>query len=188
MSLVIGMGTVGVPIAQAVSANGVQSEAPNISGTWVAKLSGTMGELEIVYKLRVNDGKITGIQSLPFGDSPIVDGKITGETFHFTVELESFGDIQKQEVTGKIEGDTLVLTPAMPRPPAGMGPGGPAPERRQRGSRKQIWQEVHLMDLLPFKPDLLQRGAEHQRRRIGLLLLTTQNCRASHFRPASYTG
>jgi alpha-galactosidase len=41
------------------------------------------------------------------------------------VELESFGSIQKKEVSGKIVGDTLVLTPAMPRPPAGGGPGGP---------------------------------------------------------------
>jgi len=101
--------------------------ASDISGTWVAKASGPMGEMEIVYKLNVHDGKITGTQSLPFGDSPIVDGKVTGDTFHFTVELESFGNIEKREVSGKIVGDTLVLTPVMPRPPAGMGPGGPEP-------------------------------------------------------------
>ena len=84
-----------------------------------------MGEMEIVYKLKIDNGKITGTQSLPFGDSPIVDGQVTGDSFHFTVELESFGDIQKKEVSGKIVGDTLVLTPAMPGPPPGGGPGGP---------------------------------------------------------------
>lgn len=100
----------------------------DISGTWVAKMTTPMGELEITYKLRVVDGKITGTQSLPFGDSPIVDGQVSGDTFRFVVELESFGDIQKREVTGKIVGDTLELTPAMPGPPPGMGsgPGGPA--------------------------------------------------------------
>jgi alpha-galactosidase len=84
-----------------------------------------MGEMEIVYKLKVDNGKITGTQSLPFGDSPIVDGHVKDDSFSFTVELESFGDIQKREVTGKIVGDTLVLTPAMPAPPPGGGPGGP---------------------------------------------------------------
>ncbi len=101
------------------------SASRDISGTWVAKTTTPMGEMEIVYKLKVSDGKITGTQTLPFGDSPIVDGQITGDTFRFIVELESFGDIQKKEVTGKIIGDTLELTPAMPGPPPGMGPGGP---------------------------------------------------------------
>ena len=90
-------------------------------------MSGPMGEMEIVYKLKVDNGKITGTQSLPFGDSPIVDGHVKDDSFSFTVELESFGDIQKREVTGKIAGDTLVLTPAMPAPPPGRGPGGPGP-------------------------------------------------------------
>ena len=108
--------------AQAASA---AAETKDISGTWVAKRSSPMGEMEIVYKLTVKDGRITGTQTLPFGDAPIVDGAVTGNTFHFTVELESFGTLTKKEVTGEIVGETLVLTPAMPGPPPGMGPGGP---------------------------------------------------------------
>jgi alpha-galactosidase len=111
-----------------------RSASADISGTWVAKMSGPMGEMEIVYKLNVDHGKITGTQSLPFGDSPIVDGQITGDSFHFTVELESFGDIQKREVSGKIEGDSLVLTPAMPAPPSGSGPGGSGRTPSGKGS------------------------------------------------------
>jgi alpha-galactosidase len=90
---------------------------PDISGTWVAKAKGPMGEMEIVYRLKVVDGKITGSQGLPFGDSPIVDGQVTGDSFRMTVAVERFGDIQNREITGKIVGDTLVLTPAMPGPP-----------------------------------------------------------------------
>jgi alpha-galactosidase len=97
------------------------------SGTWVAKRSSPMGEMEIVYKLEVHDGKITGTQVLPFGDSPIIDGQITGESFHLTVEVESFGSLQKKEVIGQIVGDRLVLTPAMPGPPPGGGAGPPGP-------------------------------------------------------------
>ena len=101
-SLAMGVATVVAVqafFAWPLSSSEAQSERPSggasdISGTWVAKVSGPMGEMEIVYKLNVHDGKITGTQSLPFGDSPIVGGKITGNTFHFTVALESFGDIK----------------------------------------------------------------------------------------------
>ncbi len=117
-------------VAQAQSVGSI----PDISGTWIAKRTSPMGEMEIVYKLKVTNGKITGSQGLPFGDSPITDGEVSGDSFHFTVELESFGDIQKREVTGKIIGDTLVLTPVFPARPPGAGgppngappPGGPA--------------------------------------------------------------
>ncbi|MFC5865564.1 glycoside hydrolase family 27 protein [Acidicapsa dinghuensis] len=111
------------PAAQENSTTPPQTQ--DISGTWIAKRQSPMGEMEIVYKLKVQNGKITGTQSLPFGDSPIIDGQVTGDTFHFTVALESFGDIQNKEVTGKIVGDTLVLTPVMPGPPRGMGANGP---------------------------------------------------------------
>jgi alpha-galactosidase len=104
----------------------------DISGTWVAKRTSPMGETEIVYRLQVSpEGKITGTQSMPFGDSPIVDGKITGDTFELVVETESFGDIQKRTVTGKIVGDTLEITPAMPMRPAGAP--APPPNRPRMG-------------------------------------------------------
>jgi alpha-galactosidase len=103
----------------------------DISGTWIATRKSPMGEMEIVYKLKVTNGKITGSQGLPFGDSPIIDGVVNGDTFHFTVALERYGEIKNQEVTGKIVGDTLVLTPALPGPP----PGGPAPTGGPSGGR-----------------------------------------------------
>src|SRR4051812_25733294 len=82
------------------AANTQSSPAQDISGTWIAKRTSPMGEMEIVYKLKVTNGKISGSQGLPFGDSPITGGEVSGDSFHFTVELESFGDIQKREVTG----------------------------------------------------------------------------------------
>ncbi len=104
----------------------------DISGTWIAKAPSRMGgEMEIVYQLKVADGKITGSQTLPFGDSPIIDGQVTGDTFHFTVALAAFGKTQNRDVTGKIVGDTLLLTPALPGPrpipPGGGGPSTPPP-------------------------------------------------------------
>lgn len=108
--------------AQNAPASGQQTT--DLSGTWVAKAQGPMGEIEIDYELKVKDGHITGRQILPFGDSPIVDGTVSGDTFQFTVALESFGNVTKREVKGKIVGDTIVLTPAFPGRPNGAGPGG----------------------------------------------------------------
>src|SRR5277367_5114083 len=67
-------------------AQGAASANTDISGTWIAKAPSRMGgEMEIVYQLKVADGKITGSQTLPFGDLPIIDGQVAGDTFQFTV-------------------------------------------------------------------------------------------------------
>ena len=103
------------------------AQSKDISGTWVAKRESPMGEMEIVYELKVVNGKITGTQKMPFGDAPIVDGKFDGDDFELTVEMESFGSLQKRTVKGKILGDTLEITPAMPGPPPGAASPGGAP-------------------------------------------------------------
>jgi alpha-galactosidase len=108
----------------------VHAQPKDISGTWVGKRETPFGEMELVWELKVADGKITGTQKLPFGDAPIVDGRITGDTFELVVEMESFGTLSKRTVTGKIVGDTLHIVPAMPAPPAapaGAPAGGPPP-------------------------------------------------------------
>ena len=112
--------------ASAGGSSAQATPAKDISGTWVAKAETPMGELEIVYVLKVRDGHITGQQSLPFGDSPIMDGSVTGNTFHFTVALESFGSVSNREVSGRVVGDSLVLTPAVPGPPPDAQPTMPA--------------------------------------------------------------
>src|SRR5262249_18636675 len=102
------------------------TQTKDISGTWVAKRQTPNGEMELVYELKVADGKITGTQKMQFGDSPIIDGKIDGDQFEFTVEMGSSGNLQKRVVTGKIVGDELHFVPAMPGPPPGAaGQGGP---------------------------------------------------------------
>jgi hypothetical protein len=104
-------------LAPAQSAAQQVKSAKDISGTWSANLSTPMGEMEIVYKLKVTGDKITGTASMPFGDAPIIEGAVEGENVHFTVQMDFFGNTTKSEAKGKIVGDTLVLTPAMPPPP-----------------------------------------------------------------------
>ncbi|HXJ42425.1 MAG TPA: hypothetical protein VNH18_24300, partial [Bryobacteraceae bacterium] len=80
------------------------AQSKDISGTWVAKITNPMtGDQEIVYELKVDpSGKITGTQKMPFGDSPIVDGKVTGDKVELTVETESFGNISRGTATAEI--------------------------------------------------------------------------------------
>jgi alpha-galactosidase len=103
------------------------AQTKDISGTWVGKTQGPMGEMEVVYHLKVADGKITGTQSLPFGDAPIIDGKITGDDIEMIVEMEFFGNAQKIIAKGKMAGDELRITPALPAPPPGFAPPGAPP-------------------------------------------------------------
>jgi alpha-galactosidase len=115
----------------ALTAGGLSAVfAADISGTWVAKTENPMmGEVEYVYELKVDaSGKITGSQRMPFGDSPIIDGKINGNQFELTVQQEFFGNLSNVIVKGTIEGETLSIVPPMPGPPGGAGRGrGGAP-------------------------------------------------------------
>ncbi len=88
----------------------------DISGTWVAKYPPPLDEQEIIYQLQVLDGHITGMQRMPFGDAPIVDGRVEGKKFRMTVVPDYFGTLEKREVKGRIVGDTLELEPAVPVP------------------------------------------------------------------------
>jgi alpha-galactosidase len=95
------------------------AQMKNLSGTWVARSTGPMGDREFVWDLKTDaTGKITGTQRGPFGDSPIVDGRVTGDKVELTVETESFGTISKTTIEGTIVGDELHITPAMPAMPA----------------------------------------------------------------------
>ena len=75
--------------------------------------------MEITYKLKVTNGRITGTAVTRFGEAPIIDGAIDRENLHFTVEFRFFGNSQRSEAKGRIAGDTLIITPAMPGAPTG---------------------------------------------------------------------
>jgi alpha-galactosidase len=105
----------------------------DLSGTWVAKETTPMGEREMAYFFKVDGTKITGHVSMPFGDDPIVEGKITGNQFEFVVVMDFFGQERRLTTKGTIVGSELHLRLERPsRPPglppgegAGLGPGGP---------------------------------------------------------------
>jgi alpha-galactosidase len=116
------------PLAYAAQTT-ASSTAPDISGTWVAHYQGPNGDTEVSWNLKVENGSITGTETLPFTDGPIVAGHIDGDQFTFTVQFDAFNTTQRRDVHGRIVGDTLELTPAVPQrpaPPAGE-PARPSP-------------------------------------------------------------
>ena len=49
-------------------------------------MQGPMGDQEVAYRFKVENGKITGMQLTNFGDQPITDGKFNGDEFEFVVD------------------------------------------------------------------------------------------------------
>jgi alpha-galactosidase len=105
------------------------AQAPNdaaLTGTWIAHWnSPNTGDTEIDFNLKSVNGKITGTQGMPFGDSQIVDGQLTGNDFHFTVAIERYNSVTKREVTGKITPDGLEIDAGLPGPPPNSPPPSP---------------------------------------------------------------
>jgi alpha-galactosidase len=105
--------------------NKADKASADISGTWVGAWRGDpmMGDQEIVYELKSENGNITGYQKMSFNtDSYIVNGKINGNLLELTIRMESFGISKDYVTTGEIIGNELRITPAIPGPPAGAPP------------------------------------------------------------------
>ena len=121
----------GIAIASPAALYGAQAAAgaPNdagLTGTWVAHWnSPNTGDTEIDFRLKSVNGKISGSQTLPFGDSQILDDELTGNEFHFTIGIDRYGAITKREVTGKVLGDTLQIDAGLPGPPPNSPPPSP---------------------------------------------------------------
>jgi alpha-galactosidase len=84
--------------------------AAALTGHWTATFSadGTVRETHLY--LKANDNLLTGWISSNAGNEKLQDGKITGDTFSFSILRDNFGEERRAEYTGKIDGETLTLT------------------------------------------------------------------------------
>ena len=80
--------------------------AADITGRWLGRVSTPNGEIELVYNFTVDGETLTGALTTQFGDLPLQDGKIQGETLSFTM---TFGE-NPVAYTGVVRGDTIVLS------------------------------------------------------------------------------
>ena len=84
--------------------------AGDLNGKWNAKVAGPDGELEVLYTLKVEDGKISGSASSHMGEMKISEGTLTGDDVIFVLNANIQGEERKIPHKGKLSGDELKLT------------------------------------------------------------------------------
>ena len=85
--------------------------AGDLNGKWVAQVPGRGGQTrETTFNFKVEGDKLTGTMSGRQGDTPISDGKVTGDDISFTVVMNRQGNEIKLLYKGKVVGDELKLT------------------------------------------------------------------------------
>jgi hypothetical protein len=83
----------------------------DVSGKWTAQVPGRDGQpQETTFTFKVEGDKLTGAVSGRQGDTPIADGKISGDEISFTVTRERQGATIKQLYKGKVSGDEIKFT------------------------------------------------------------------------------
>ena len=85
--------------------------AADVDGKWTAQVPGRGGQTrETTFTFKAEGEKLTGTVSVMQGDTPISDGKISGDEISFTLKL----NFQGNEITflykGKVSGDEIKMT------------------------------------------------------------------------------
>jgi hypothetical protein len=85
--------------------------AADIDGKWVAQVPGRDGQTrEQTFTFKVEGDKLTGTTSGRQGDTPISDGKISGDEISFTVKISFNGNDVTLLYKGKVAGDEIKIT------------------------------------------------------------------------------
>ncbi|MGH9836639.1 MAG: hypothetical protein ACREBD_06670 [Blastocatellia bacterium] len=83
-------------------------QAADVNGKWVAQVPGRGGQTrETTFNFKVEGEKLTGTISGQQGDTPISDGKVSGDDISFTVTREIQGNTIKLVYKGKVAGDEI---------------------------------------------------------------------------------
>jgi hypothetical protein len=83
----------------------------DIDGKWTAQVPGRDGQpQETTFTFKLEGDKLTGTVSGRRGDTPIADGKLSGDEISFTVTRERQGATIKQLYKGKVTGDEIKFT------------------------------------------------------------------------------
>jgi hypothetical protein len=61
--------------------------ANSINGTWNGSVNVQGTDYPLIYTFKADSGKVTGTADNSQGSSPITNGKITGDTFTFNVDV-----------------------------------------------------------------------------------------------------
>jgi len=85
--------------------------AAEVSGKWKAEFQTPDGQTRTnIFTFQVDGDKLTGTISGPRGDTPISEGKVSGDEISFAV-VRKFEDREfKMDYKGKVAGDEIKLT------------------------------------------------------------------------------
>jgi hypothetical protein len=88
----------------------VAAAAP-IDGKWKAEMTTPDGQVRTTnFTFKADGDKLTGSVSGRQGDTPITDGKISGDDISFVVVRNFGGEERKMQYKGKLSGDEIKLT------------------------------------------------------------------------------
>jgi hypothetical protein len=85
--------------------------AAGIDGKWEAEMEGRGGQtIKQTYTFKAEGDKLSGNVAGMRGETPITDGKISGDDVSFAVVRNFQGNEFRQEFKGKLAGDELRLS------------------------------------------------------------------------------
>ena len=85
--------------------------AASVDGKWTAEVPGRGGQAQTnTFTFKSSGDKVEGSVSNMRGDTPITEGKLTGDTLTFVVVRNRQGTDVKTPYTGKVSGDTIEFT------------------------------------------------------------------------------
>lgn len=79
--------------------------AADIDGKWKASIESQNGAMELIYTLKLEEGKLTGSVAGQMGEFPISEGKVDGAEVTFTIRTDNLVAVHK----GTLAGDELKL-------------------------------------------------------------------------------
>ena len=82
--------------------------AADITGAWKASMPGRDGNtMEMTFNLKAEGDTVTGNVANQRGETPIQDGKISGDTVTFKVKREFNGNSMVMTYEGKVSGNEI---------------------------------------------------------------------------------
>ncbi len=87
------------------------ASAASADGKWTAEIPGRGGAMQTsTFTLKASGDKLEGTVANARGETPITDGKVSGDTVTFAVVRNRNGQEIKSSYTGKMSGDTIEFT------------------------------------------------------------------------------
>lgn len=89
----------------------IAASAASIDGKWKAEMTTPDGQTRTTnFTFKAEGDKLTGTVSGRQADTPISEGKITGEEISFVVVRNMGGQERKMQYKGKVAGDEIKMT------------------------------------------------------------------------------